>query len=199
MAHARDAVCTRLRREGSLHERGGGGAAMRLGVLLLAGLLAIAGIASAEDFVINPNGGDATASVLAITTDGDAWCASTQCVAATLDGDAFCYGPYCASFAAAGTAYCQALVCVAGSVFGDSTAIGRHANTDANAVLAASVFGNATSDRTRTNQNDIALSGTGDARSDTLALSLTGNASGGSSNAIAFGGCSDAGVCMDPM
>lgn len=177
-------------------------AAMRAAFLLLAGLLLTAGLASAEDFVINPQGGDAVASVLAVTTDGQAYCASTQCAAATLDGDAYCYGPYCASFAADGTAYCQALVCPAVSIFGDSTAIGRHANTYANAVVAFSVFGDAHSDRTRTNQNDVAISGTGDASSDTVAISVTGHASdngGASGNAIVLSGCDNVdALCMDP-
>lgn len=174
-------------------------AAMRLGLLVLAGLLLTTGLAAAEDFVVNPNGGDATASVLAVTTDGDAWCASTQCAAATLNGDAYCYGPYCASFAADGTAYCQALICPAVSIFGDSTAIGRYANTGANAAIALSVFGDAYSDRTRNNQNDFAISGTGDATSDRMAISVTGHANRGSSSAVAISGCDNvSALCMDP-
>lgn len=174
-------------------------AAMRLGLLVLAGLLLTTGLAAAEEFVVNPTGGDATASILAVTTDGDAWCASTQCAAATLDGDAYCYGPYCASFAAEGTAYCQALVCPAVSIFGDSTAIGRSANTAANVVVALSVFGDAYSDRTRNNQNDVAISGTGDATSDRVAISITGHANRGSTSAVAVSGCDNvSALCMDP-
>lgn len=173
---------------------------MRAALFLLAVLLLTASLAAAEEFSIKPGGGDATGSILAITTQGYAYCGGSQCVAVSLDGDAYCYGPFCASVAE-GNTYCQALVCPAVSIFGNSTAIGRSANLDANLVAAISVFGNAHSDRTKDDQNDVAISGTGDASSDTVAISVFGRArSNSDSDAFAVGGCDLAAqLCMDPL
>lgn len=170
---------------------------MRAVLLLLPAFLALSGLASASEVVVVPSG-DASASVLAVSGQGNAFCGGTQCVAAAVLGNAACYGPFCAALAVQGNAFCQALVCVAGSVFGDSYALGRFSNTQ-DEVVAVSVFGNATSDRTRGNQEDYAVSGTGDARSDTYAVSLTGRAYATSSNGLALSGCNEVEqLCLDP-
>jgi hypothetical protein len=171
---------------------------MRVTLLLVGALLLASGLTAAEPVVLKQEG-DATASVLAVTGQGNAFCGGTQCVAATLDGSAGCYGPFCAAVGEDG-ANCFALFCGAVSVYGDSTAGSRPINQHNNVVAAISVFGDATSDGFRGWTTDLAISGTGDASTENgIAISLTGHASARGNNGMAISGCDEvSALCMDP-